>query len=142
VPTPIYRQAATAVTSGSLSAASSAYSGALRVQQSALSIAGALLGDFRITGGTWSVAPTGGSIQLVAVDRDFAGTANSAPGSTFPPRFVGTFTPAGQTTATFGALALNAVALSPDCDYYVYNNGTGASLSTFTLTCTPWTPGT
>ena len=142
MPTPIYRQSATTVTSGSLSAANSAYSAALRIQTSTLSIVGALLADFRITGGTWSAAPTGGVIQLVAVDRDFAGTSGATPGTTVPARLVGNFSPAGQTTSTFGALSISSVALAPDTDYYVYNNGTTVALNTFTLTCAPWTPGT
>lgn len=142
MPTPIIRESATAISTASLSANNNAYSAGTRIQVSALSIVGALLCDFRITAGIWSGVPTGGAIQLVAVDRDFSGTAGATPGSTVPPRFIGSFTPTGQTTSTFGALAVNSVALSPDADYYVYNNGTGMNLTGFTLTATPWTPGT
>lgn len=140
--TPIYRQQATAVSTASLSANNNAYSAGTRIQTSALSIAGALLCDFRITGGSWSGTPTGGAIQLVAVDRDFSGTAGATPGTTTPPRLIGPFTPTGQTTSTFGVLSINAVPLSPDADYYVYNNNTTMNLTGFTLTATPWTPGT
>jgi hypothetical protein len=144
--TPIYRQNASALTPVTFSAVASGSpvysSNALRVQQSALSVPGALMADFRLTSITWGGTPaSGGSIQLVAVDRDFSGIAGTAPDATHLPRLVGTFSPIETASASPGVMALNAVALSYDTDYYLANNGTGQTF-TGTLNCLPWTPGT
>lgn len=104
---------------------------------------GALLADFRITSATFGSAPVAGVIQLVAVDRDLSGNAGPTPSSTMRPRYVGAFSPRPQASnaATGWIMALNSVALSPDADYYLYNNGTGVSLSDCILTAQCWSPG-
>lgn len=107
--------------------------------------AGALLADFRLTSVVFGAAPTTGALQLVAVDRDTAGNAGPTPASTILPRPVGTFTPSPTTgnASTGWIMAINAVALSPDADYYLYNNGTGVSLGAgCVLTAQCWSPGT
>lgn len=141
--TPIVRIPGTALSTVAISAiANNAYgSSSMRVQASALTPANALLADFRLTSITWGGTPPGGQIQLVAVDRDFAGTAGPTPGANYQPRVCGTFTPRELTSSSPGVMALNAVALSPDADYYVYNNGTTQTFAA-TLNCQPYTPGT
>lgn len=104
---------------------------------------GALLADFRITSATFGSAPTAGVIQLVAVDRDLSGNAGPTPSSTMSPRLCGTFSPQAQSSnsSTGWIMALDAVQLSPDADYYLYNNGTGVSLTAAVLTAQCWSPG-
>lgn len=104
---------------------------------------GALLADFRITSVTFSAAPTTGVIQLVAVDRDLSANAGPTPASTMRPRLIGTFSPQPQTSnaSTGWIMSLNSVALSPDADYYLYNNGTGVNLTAAVLTAQCWSPG-
>lgn len=147
--TPIVRNnvgSAVAVTSAN-AVASNAYANVadrLRITTSSGGNLGALLADFRLTSVTFGAAPTAGAIQLYAVDRDGSGTAGPTPASTILPRLVGTFSPQPNTgnASTGWIMALNNVPLSPDCDYYLYNNGTGQSLSAgWVLTAQPWSPG-
>ena len=132
----------TTLTQAIASTASNAYSAAaLRVQQSAVSSPGAIVGDFRLTGGTWGGTPAAGSsIQLVAVDRTFGGTIGPTPGANFVPRICGTFSPQ-ELSSTWGTMSLNNVPLSPDADYYLYNNATGQTIAC-TMECSPWYYGT
>ena len=119
-----------------------AYSAGMRIQRSALSFA-ALLADFRIPSLTLNTAATGGSFSLVAIYRDFSGTAGASPSSTNLGRFCGSFTPIMTGATTTGILGLNSVSLSTDADYYVLDNGTGANVTAgVTMTAQPWSPGT
>lgn len=104
----------------------------------------ALLVDFKLTSVTFATAPVGGSLQLFAVDRDFAGNVGPTPVSTLNPRLVGTFTPspAASNASTGWIMAINNVSCVQDADYYVYNNGTAYSLNSgWILTAQCWTPG-
>ena len=142
--TPIVRIPGTALTPVSVSSfGTNTYgSSAMRIQASGLTPANALIADFRITSITWGGTPTAGSsIQLVAVDRDFSGTQGPTPGANYIPRLCGTFNPLELASGSPGLMGVNAVALSPDADYYLYNNATGTTF-VGTLSCTPWTPGT
>lgn len=105
----------------------------------------ALLADFRLTSVAFATAPVTGALQLFAVDRDFAGNAGPTPASTNSPRFVGSFSPSPNTgnAATGWVMSLNAVALTPYTDYWLYNNGTAQSLNSgWVLTAQLWSPGT
>lgn len=104
---------------------------------------GALLADFRLTGVTFASAPVTGVLQLVRVDRDLAGNQGPTPSATLLGTPVGTFSPMPTTsnTLTGWVMGINAVALSPDADYWLFNNGTAVSLSACTLTAQCWSPG-
>lgn len=117
---------------------------ALRIQQSALSIAGLLLADFRLTGVTFSAAPVAGSIQLVKVPRDAAGNQGPAPAATLLPYQIWTFGPMPNTSnaLTSWIMVVDNVPLDADADYWLFNNGTGVNLTAGTLTAMPWSPGT
>lgn len=104
----------------------------------------ALLADFTLTSATWATAPVGGVLQLVAVDRDSAGNAGPAPSSSMLGRLVGSFSPSPSTgnASTGWIMTIPAVPLTADCDYWIYNNGTGYSLAAgAVLTAQPWSPG-
>lgn len=103
----------------------------------------ALLADFRLTGVVFGTAPVGGTVALVAVDRDFAGNAGPAPAASMLGK-VYPFTPSPSTsnTSTGWVMACNNVPLSADCDYWLFNNGTGFQIAAgCVLTAQPWSPG-
>ena len=104
---------------------------------------GALLADFRLTGVTFASAPVTGVLQLIRIDRDLAGNRGPTPSATLLGTPVGTFSPMPTTSnaLTTWLMGINAVALSPDADYWLFNNGTAVSLSAFTLTARCWSPG-
>lgn len=144
--TPIVRIPGTELTPVTVSAIYSGSPGyassAMRIQVSGLTPANAMLCDFRLTSITWGGTPSAaGSIQLYAVDRDFAGTVGPTPGANYLPRLCGTFSPQELASASPGIMSLNAVPLSYDADYYVANNGTGQTFAC-TLNAKPWSPGT
>lgn len=105
---------------------------------------GALLADFRLTGVTFASAPVTGVLQLVRVDRDFAGNQGPTPSATLLGTPVGTFSPmpAASNALTSWIMGIDAVALVPDADYWLFNNATAVSLSACTLTAQCWSPGT
>lgn len=144
--TPIVRISGTALTPVTVSAITSGAPGyastAMRIQTSALTPAGALLCDFRLTSITWGGTPAAaGAIQLFAVDRDFSGNAGPTPGANYIPRLCGTFSPQELASGSPGVMGLNSVSLSPDADYYVANNATGVTFAC-TINAVPWSPGT
>lgn len=105
----------------------------------------ALLADFRLTSVVFATQPVGGALQLFAVDRDLANTAGATPSATLVPRFVGSFNPqpAASNASTGWIMALNAVALTANTDYWLYNNGTLFSLNLgWVLKAQCWSPGT
>lgn len=104
---------------------------------------GALLADFRLTSVTFGTAPVTGALQLVAVDRDLAGNQGPTPSSTLRGRVVGSFSPqpAASNASTGWIMGINSVPLSPDADYWIYNNSTGVSLSDCIITAQCWSPG-
>lgn len=137
---PIYRQDLGSVSPVTIaSTASAAYSAAsMRIQASA--VGNALMCDFAFTA-TAGGSVTGGSYQLVRVNRDNAGNAGPTPSSTVLPQPVGNFTPTYTTgTPSAQVFTLPSIALSRDADYYVFNNGTGQTVSG-TLSAQPWSPG-
>lgn len=149
MPTPIIRNSGTNLTKTAANAvANNAYANsadALRIQQSALSVAGLLLADFRLASVTFAVAPVTGSLQLVIVDRDAAGNIGPTPVSTLIPGRVYTLGPLPNTSnaLTGWIMGVNNVPLAPDQDVWLFNNGTGQSLNSgWVLTAMPWSPGT
>ena len=128
--------------------ASAAYANiadALRIQMSVLSTPGLLLADFRLTGVVFSAAPVTGSIQLAKIPRDAAGTQGPTPSASLVPTQVYTFgpTPAAANALTGWIMSIDSVPLDADADYWVFNNGTGASMALgMILTAVPWSPGT
>lgn len=104
---------------------------------------GALLADFRLTSVVFASAPVAGALQLVAVDRDLSGNQGPTPSSTMRPRLIGSFSPQPQASnaSTGWIMAINAVPLSPDADYWIYNNNTNVSLSDCIITAQCWSPG-
>lgn len=153
MPTPVTRQTvgpAVSIT-GANAIASAAYAvaaDALRLVTSSGPNAGALLADFRLTrasGAMFGAAPTAGTVQLIAVPRAFDGTPGPAPSASMLGRVVGTFSPSPATgnAATGWVMSIDSVPLPPDCDFFLFNNATGQSLSAgWTLTAQPWSPGT
>jgi hypothetical protein len=146
--TPLIRDSGTPVTLTTANAiANNAYANsadAMRLEISALSAA-YLLADFCLTGATFGTAPSGGSVQLIAVDRTPSGTQGPTPSASLLGRVAGTFNPVPSTSnvLTTWTMTINAVPLSADCDYWLYNNGTGYTIASgCTLTATPWSPGT
>lgn len=134
----------------SVTGANAIASGAYAAQADALRIqntAGALLADFRLTrasGNMFATAPVAGALQLIAVDRDLSGNPGPVPSAALLGRLVGAFTPTPSTgnTAQTWVMSVNSVALSPDCDFYIYNNGTAQALAAnWVLTAQPWSPG-
>jgi hypothetical protein len=141
--TPAIRVLSSQVTQALGAIGNNGYSAAMRIQVSAQTFANPLFADFRIPAPTFGGSPTSGVVQLIAVDRDFSGTAGTAPSATSLGRFCGTFNPIFTGTATPGIMYLDFVPLSPDADYYVFNNGTAFSIATgLTMTAQCWSPGT
>lgn len=146
MPTPILRQnqGSAVVVNAANGITNNGYSNAtdkLRIQNTG----GALLADFRLTSVSFAAAPTSGSLQLVAVARDFAGNAGPAPSSPMLGRVVGTFNPqhASGNSATSWVMGIDSVPLTEDCDYWIFNNSTGYTLNAgWVLTAQPWSPGT
>ena len=144
MPTPILRNnvGSPIVVTAANAVANNAYANSadkLRIQNTG----NALLADFRLTSATFGTAPVGGVMTIVAVDRDFAGNAGPTPASTMLGK-VYPFTPSPSTSnaSTSWVMACNNVPLSADCDYWLFNNGTGFSLNTgWVLTAQPWSPG-
>lgn len=104
----------------------------------------ALLGDFRLTGVSFGAAPTAGVVQIVVVDRDFAGNAGPTPSSSMLGR-VYSMTPSPSTSnaSTGWVLACNSVPIPDDCDVWIFNNNTGQTIASgCTLSCQLWSPGT
>jgi hypothetical protein len=126
------------------SIANNAYSNsadALRVQNTA----NALMVDFWLTSVTFATAPVGGTLQLVAVDRDAAGNIGPTPAATLQGRVVGNFMPIPQAsnTSTGWIMSVPGVQATADCDYWICNNGTAYTLNSgCILTAQLWTPGT
>ena len=105
---------------------------------------GALLADFRLTSVTFASAPVVGALQLIRVDRDFAGNIGPTPSATLLGTPVGTFSPQPTTSnaSTGWIMGLDNVALTPDADYWLLNNGTAVSLNSgCVLTAQCWSPG-
>lgn len=131
------------------SIASNAYSNvadAMRVRTDTGGNAGALLGDFRLTKASslFGAAPTAGTIYIAKIPRDASGNAGPVPSSSMVPTQLYPMGPISSTgnSNTAWVLSADAVPLSADADYYIYNNGTGQSIQVgATLTCTPWNPG-
>ncbi len=104
----------------------------------------ALLADFRLTSATFATAPVGGVLQLIAVDRDFAGNAGPNPATSMLGRVLGSFSPQPATgnASTSWVMGLDSVPLVADADYWLLNNGTAYSLNSgWVLTAQPWSPG-
>ena len=108
---------------------------------------GALLADFELTC-TFSGAPVGGIVQLVAMDWSLGGSnpaAPAAPLSSVLGRFVGNFSPSpntGNAVSTW-VMRINAVALTGKTDFYIYSNGTAYQINSgWSLKAQCWTPGT
>lgn len=105
----------------------------------------ALLADFDLSG-PFATAPVGGVMQLLAVDYSLDGaTAGPAPASTMTARLVGSFSPQPNTSnaSTSWRMRLNAIPLTNKTDFYLFNNGTGFSLSSgWVLKAQCWSPGT
>ena len=146
--TPIIPVYATNVTkTGANSIANNAYANsadALRIQRSALTVA-ALLCDFRLTSVTFGTAPVGGCLQLAIVDRDASGNIGPTPSATLVPTKLITLgpLPAASNASTGWIMGADAVSIPPDCDVWLFNNGTAFSLSSgWVLTAMPWSPGT
>ncbi len=144
MPTPILRNnvgSAIAVTT-TVAIANNAYANSadkLRIQNTG----NALLADFRLTGAVFAAAPVTGSVQLVAVGRDFAGNAGPAPSASMIGK-VYSFSPQPTTgnVSTGWIMGCDSVPLAPDTDYWLYNNGTGQQIALgCTLTAQPWSPG-
>lgn len=149
MPTPIIRNSGTTVTLTSAnSVANNAYANsadAMRIQQSALSVPGLLLADFRLTSVTFGTAPVGGCVQLVKVPRNDAGSIGPTPVSTLLNLMVYTFspTPAASNASTGWIMGIDSVPLDLDADYWLFNNGTGFTISSgWVLKAQPWSPGT
>lgn len=146
--TPIIRINGTALSKAlTIAIASGAYANsadALRIQQSALSIPGLLLVDFRLTNVVLSAAPVTGSLQIVKVPRDTAGNQGPAPSSSLLPYQVWTFgpMPSAGNALTGWVMGIDSVPLDLDADYWLSNNGTGVNLTGAVLTASPWSPGT
>ena len=120
---------------------------AVRVQQSALSTAGLLLFDARLTGVAFSAAPTAGSVQLAVVDRDASGNIGPTPTANIIPNKIYTFGPLiGSSNASTGwIMGIDSIPIAADQDLWLFNNGTGVTMnigSSMTLTVVPWSPGT
>ena len=95
---------------------------------------------------TFGAAPTAGTIQLIAVDwsLDTTPIVGPAPLSSLLGRLVGSFTPQPSTgnASTSWRMSLNDIRLNNKTDYYLFNNGTGQSLSASSvLKAQVWTPG-
>lgn len=103
----------------------------------------ALLADFRLTGVVFAAAPVIGAVLLVAVDRDFAGNPGPAPTASLLGRvYAFSPTPSTSNASTGWVMSCNSVPLSPDCDYWLLNNGTAQQIAAgCTLTAQPWSPG-
>ncbi len=115
----------------------------MRIQLSALG-ANYLMADFRLSF-TYGTAPVAGSIQLVQVPRDFSGNQGFTPATTLLGAQIYTAGPLPQASNTVKAFIFswNAVPLTYDQDFWLYNNATGQSIvSGYTLTAMPWSPGT
>ncbi len=104
---------------------------------------GALLADFRLTGVTFSAAPVKGALQLVRVDRDFAGNQGPTPSATLLGTPVGAFSPMPTVSnaLTGWIMGIDSVALAPDADYWLLNNDTAVNVTACTLTAQCWSPG-
>ena len=131
------------VVTATVAVANNAYAAAadlMRINNTGL----ALLADFRLTSVVFAIAPVTGSLQLFAVERSFANVAGPTPSATMQPKLVAVFSPvpiAGN-TSTGWVMGANAMPLSPDADYWLYNAGTGQSLNLgWVLTAQLWSPG-
>lgn len=150
MPTPIIRSVTgTSVTrTFANSVANNAYANsadALRIQQSALSTAGLLLADFRLTSVSFGTAPVGGAVQLAKIPRDAAGNIGPTPSATLVPTQIWTFgpTPAASNASTGWIMSIDSVPLDADADYWLFNNGTAYTMASgMVLTAVPWSPGT
>jgi len=144
MPTPILRNdiGSPIVVTTTVAIASNAYANSadkLRIDNTG----NALVADFSLTGVVFGIAPVGGTVALVAIDRDSAGNAGPAPsgamlGKVYP------FTPSPSTgnTSTGWVMTCNRVPLSADCDFWLYNNGTSYQIAIgCVLTAQPWSPG-
>jgi hypothetical protein len=94
---------------------------------------------------TFSVAPTEGTIiELRARPLNIDSTNDTeAPETTRTPVYIGAYEVNNVTTAQYAEIVARDVPW--EADYYLYNNGTGQTISAgWTLKVTPWTylPGT
>lgn len=92
--------------------------------------------------GTFSVAPTEGTtLALYARPLDIDGTADAeAPETTRATQYIGVFVVNNVTTAQ--SMTLNAQNVPWIATYYIYNSGTGQTLSAgWDLLVTPYTIG-
>lgn len=147
MPTPLLRDSGSVITvTGANAIASAAYSNSadvMRIQLSALS-ANYLMADFRLSF-TFGTAPVAGSIQLIQVPRDFSGNQSFTPATTMQGAQVYTMSPLPQASNTVKAFifSCNAVPLTYDQDFWLFNNATGQSIvSGYVFTAMPWSPGT
>ena len=103
----------------------------------------ALLADFRLTGVVFAAAPVAGGVVLVAVDRDSAGNAGPTPSaSMIGKQYPFSPSPSASNASTGWIMSVNNVPLSADCDYWIYNAGTGQQIAAgCVLTAQPWSPG-
>jgi hypothetical protein len=144
--TPILRQnqGAAITRTYANSVANNAYSNSadsLRVQNTA----NALMVDFQLTGVSFATAPVGGTLQLVAVDRDTSGNQGPTPSATLQGKIVGNFmpTPQASNASTGWIMTILGVQATPDTDYWIFNNGTAYTLNSgCILAAQLWTPGT
>lgn len=104
---------------------------------------GAMVADFRLTGLSFGSAPVAGIVQIVAVDRDFAGNAGPTPSSAMVGRvYSGSPSPSAGNASTGWIVSWERIPISADADYWLFNNGTGQQISAgCTLTAQPWSPG-
>ena len=146
--TPLLRDSDAAVSRTAANAvANNAYANAADAVRLSLATIGTnyLLADFRLTNVTFGVAPVAGTLQLIAVDRDFSGNQGPTPSASMQGRLVGVFSPTPQAAnaLTGWIMSVNSVPLTPDADYWIFNSATGQTLNAgWTLTATPWSPGT
>lgn len=154
MPTPIYRQqqgstlwvAAASMPASTLTNNSITGSAVTRIQ-SVASYSGALLLDLWLSG-SFGTDPAGaGSLQAIIVARSPDGVQGPTP-TTSIARNVYTFAQAPNAT-TGKVYAIERIPVPLDCDIWIYNNGTGQTL-TYTNTMNSsaaafgailWTPG-
>ena len=112
---------------------------AVRIQNTS----NALLADFRLTGVTFGTAPVAGCLQLAKAPRDLSGNIGPTPSATLVPTQVWTFgpVPAASNASTGWIMSIDSVPIDADADYWIYNNGTGYSLTAATIAYQLWSPG-